>query len=298
MGRVLVTGGAGFVGSHVVDALLARDDDVTVVDDLATGDRANVAPAATLLLADIADRDALRAAVSGRRFDAVVHCASRTKVPESMTKPELYRRVIVDGTRNVVDAASAAGARAFVNFSSGGVIYGETPTCADEERAIGPVSPYGICKAEGERLVAAASLRAVTLRPANIYGPRQRPDLEGGVVAIFLGCWRRGEPLTVYGDGTMERDYVHVADVVAAVIAAIDVSTSGVYNVGTGVATSVNALIAAMSRLLGPPPGIRSAAERPGDLRRNCVDPSKASREGLWRPRIALEEGLRLTAAS
>jgi UDP-glucose 4-epimerase len=293
--RVLVTGGAGFVGSHVADSLAARGDEIVVIDDLSTGDRANVRAGNDLRVVDVSDARALGRAVEGDRFDAVVHCAAKTKVVESFEKPDLYRRVIVDGTRNVLDAALATGARAFVNISTGGAIYGETRECADEDAELRAPSPYGQLKAEAEGLVQRAGLRGVTLRLANVYGPRQRQDLEGGVVAIFLGAWRRGEQLTVYGDGAAERDYLYVGDVAEAVCATIDASVGGVFNIGTGVATSVNALIALMTELLGPPAGVRHAPERAGEIQRSCVDPSRAAREGLWHPRTMLREGLERT---
>lgn len=297
--RVLVTGGAGFVGSHVADALAARGDLVTVVDDLSTGDRANVRAGVDLRVVDIADGPALGRVVEGLHLDAVVHCAAKTKVVQSMEQPDLYRRVIVDGTRNVVDAALATGARDLVNLSTGGAIYGETaPECANEDSPLRPLSPYGQLKAEAEGVVQLAGLRGVTLRLANVYGPRQRTDLEGGVIAIFLGAWRRGEPLTVYGDGTAERDYLYVGDVADAVLAALDAAVAGVYNIGTGAATSVNALIERMTVVLGPPAGIHHAAERAGEIQRSCVDPSKAARDGLWRARTALDEGLERTVRS
>ena len=212
--RVLVTGGAGFLGSHVVDALLARGDDVMVVDDLSTGDRANVDRHADFAVADVADLSALQRGIGSRRIDAVVHCAAKTKVVESMTKKALYERVIVGGTRNVVQTSRRLGASIFVNISTGGAIYGETPACADETVPVDPQSNYGRFKATAEKLVESSDLRAVTLRLANIYGPRQRTDLEGGVIAIFIGCWKRGEPITLFGDGSYERDYVYIADVV------------------------------------------------------------------------------------
>jgi UDP-glucose 4-epimerase len=294
--RVLVTGGAGFVGSHIVDALADRGDEVVVVDDLSTGDRANVRADVDLRVVDISDGPALGRAVEGEHFDAVVHAAAKTKVVQSMEQPELYRRVIVDGTRNVVDAALATGARDLVNLSTGGAIYGETAECAHEDVALHPPSPYGRYKAEAEGVVAGAGLRAVTLRLANAYGPRQRMDLEGGVIAIFLGAWRRKEPLTIYGDGTAERDYLYVGDIADAVLAALDAGVTGVYNIGTGVATSVNALIEAMAAVLGPPPGIHHAPARAGEIQRSCVDASKAARDGLWRPRTDLREGIEKTA--
>lgn len=297
--RILVTGGAGFVGSNVVDALVTRGDDVLALDDLSTGDRANlVSSPAELIVADIADRAATLAALGGRRFDAVVHLASKTKVGQSVEQPELYRRVIVDGTANVLEAAAAAGASRLVNFSSGGVIYGETPGgCAHEGRPIAPVSPYGACKAAAEELVGRSGMPALTLRPANIYGPRQRTDLEGGVVAIFQGCWRDGAPISVRGGGTMERDYVYVGDVADAVIAALGSDRTGVYNIGTGVATSIARLVELMTGVLGPPVGIREVPALPGELRRNCLDVSKAARDGLWRPMTSLAVGLLRTTA-
>lgn len=294
--RVLVTGGAGFIGSTIVDALEARGDLVVALDDLSTGDRLNLAPDIALRVADVSDAKALRAAVHGEGFDAVVHCASKTKVVESMEKPDLYRRVIVEGTRNVVRLAEEVHAQILVNISTGGAIYGETKACASEAVPVDPQSNYGKFKAEAEQLVAAAEIPNITLRLANVYGPRQRQDLEGGVIAIFIGRWHAGERLTVFGDGTAERDYLHVADVADAVLAALDASVTGVYNVGTGVATPVNALIDLLTEILGPPAGVDHAPPNPVEIRRSCVDPSKAARDGLWRPRVPLREGLERTS--
>jgi len=294
--RVLVTGGAGFIGSTIVDALKARGDDVVVVDDISTGDRANLAPDTALRVADVSDAKALGEAVRGEKFDAVVHCASRTKVVESMEKPDLYRRVIVEGTRNVVRLAEDARARIFVNISTGGAIYGETRVCATEAVPADAASNYGKFKAEAEQIVGAAKIPNITLRLANVYGPRQRQELEGGVIAIFVGRWKRGEKLTVFGDGSAQRDYMYVGDVVDAVLAAFGGKWKGIYNIGTGVATSVNELIAAMAEVLGPPPGITKAPERPGEVQRSCVDASRAKRDGLWQTRTGLLDGLRRTA--
>lgn len=293
--RVLVTGGAGFFGSHIVDALRARGDDVVALDDLSTGDRANLDPAVPLVIADISDRERVRDLLAGERFDAVVHAAAKTKVVESIAEPALYHRVIVNGTSNALDLAQATGAASFVNISTGGALYGETPTCATEDSPIDAPSPYGRYKAEAERLAASTpGLRAVTLRCANIYGPRQRTDLEGGVIAIFAGAWTRG-PITIYGDGSAERDYLYVADAVTAILAALDRDVTGAYNIGTGVATSVNALVEGLTALLGPPAGIVRAAAREGEIQRSCLDPSKAAREGLWRSSLPLADGLRRT---
>lgn len=296
--RVLVTGGAGFFGSHIVDALRERGDGVVALDDLSTGDRANLDPAVPLVVADISDRERIRDLLAGERFDAVVHAAAKTKVVESIAEPALYHRVIVNGTSNALDAAQAAGAVAFVNISTGGALYGETPVCATEESPIEAPSPYGRYKAEAERLAASTpGLRAVTLRFANIYGPRQRTDLEGGVIAIFAGAWTRG-PVTIYGDGSAERDYLYVADAVTAILAALDREVTGAFNIGTGVATSVNALVDQLTALLGPPTQAVRAPAREGEIQRSCLDSSKADRAGLWRSSIPLGEGLRRTVAS
>lgn len=296
--RVLVTGGAGFIGSTIVDALRARGDHVVVVDDISTGDRANLAPDTALRVADVSDAKALREAVRGESFDAVVHCASRTKVVESMEKPDLYRRVIVEGTRNVVRLGEDLHAKILVNISTGGAIYGETQACASETVRVDPTSNYGRFKAEAEQFVAAARIPNITLRLANVFGPRQRQDLEGGVIAIFVGRWRKGEKLTVFGDGSAQRDYIYVGDVVDAVLAAFTGKWKGIYNIGTGVATSVNELIVALTEILGPPPGTTMAPERPGEVQRSCVDASRAKRDGLWELRTGLVEGLRRTAGS
>jgi len=296
--RVLVTGGAGFIGSTIVDALVARGDTVVAVDDLSTGARANVATGTPLRVADVSDERQLRGALRDEAFDAVVHAASKTKVVESMEKPDLYRRVIVDGTRNIVKIADELGVRMLVNLSTGGAIYGETAACAAEDMPVEPTSNYGKYKAEAEKIVAASRVPSITLRLANVYGPRQRKDLEGGVVAIFLARWHSGEPLVVFGAGSAQRDYVFVSDVVDAVVASFAGTWHGVYNIGTGVATSVNDLIAALSEILGRPTGLSHTAARPAEIERSCVDASKAKRDGLWLPRTTLVDGLRRTAAS
>ena len=296
--RVLVTGGAGFIGSNLIDALVARGDLVIALDDLSTGSRENLAPDIPLRVADISDERSLFSAVHGEGFDVIVHAAAKTKVVESMEKVDLYRRVIVDGTRNVVKLAEDRHVQMLVNLNTGGALYGETPVCATEHAKTDPPSNYGKFKLEAERAVLEAEVPSISLRLANVYGPRQRTDLEGGVVAIFLGLWRAKRTLTVFGDGKDERDYVYVSDVVDAVTSAFAGTWTGVFNIGTGVATSVNTLIAEMAKILGPAPGVHHAPERAGgvELDRSCLDAGKAARSGLWTPRVSLDEGLRLTA--
>ena len=297
--RVLVTGGAGFVGSHVAERLVARDDAVVVLDDLSTGVAANVPRGASLVHCDVSDAADVRGALAGEHFDAVVHAAAEASVIGSIEDPARSERVNVRGTANALDLARRAGARRFVFFSTGGSIYGETPECAVEDAPLRPISPYGQHKLVGEGLVRGAGLSYAILRPANVYGPRQRGDLEGGVVAIFLQRYREGRELVVYGDGTAERDYVLAGDVAECVLAAIDDARSDTWNVGTGVATTVNDVLACLRRLLGEPAGgVHYAPARPGELQRACVDPSKAARDGLWRARHSFEDGLRALLAA
>ncbi len=291
--RVLVTGGAGFVGSHVVDALLVRGDEVVVVDDLSTGDRRNLASVADLRRADVANPGALGEACGALRLDAVVHAAAEARITVTVADPGRSERVNVGGTRNVLDLARRAGARRFVFLSTGGAMYGETALCAKETDEARPISPYGRHKLEAERLVRSGGLSHAILRLANVYGPRQRGDLEAGVVAIFLQRWRDGKELVVFGDGSAQRDWVYATDVAAAVLKSLDRDADGVWNIGTGVATSVNELIEALRRHLGEPPaGVRYAPRREGELRRSCLDPAKGARDGLWRALVSFHEGI------
>lgn len=295
--RALVTGGAGFVGSNIVDALEARGDLVVALDDLSTGDRNNLAPDIAFRHASVADEKKLFDAVHGEGFDVIVHCAAKTKVVESMEKPDLYRRVIVDGTRNVLALAEHVNARFFVNLSTGGAMYGETPECATEATPAAPDSNYGKFKLEAERIVAENEIPSITLRLANVYGPRQRTDLEGGVVAIFMKRWQERKPLTVFGDGSGERDYVFVGDVADAVMSSFTGDWTGLYNIGTGVATSVTTLIKEMTKILGPAPKIEHAPVRPIETQRSCLNARKAGRDGLWKPKTDLASGLKQTLA-
>jgi UDP-glucose 4-epimerase len=296
--RVLVTGGAGFLGSNIVDALVERGDLVVALDDLSTGDRGNLAPDIPFRHVDVSDERALDKALTGEGFDAIVHCAAKTKVVESMEKPDLYRRVIVGGTTNIARLAERLHTQMLVNISTGGAMYGETPVCANEHAPANPDSNYGRFKLEAERIIADADVPSITLRLANIYGPRQRQDLEGGVIAIFLGCWRRKKAITIYGEGTAQRDYVYVGDVADAVTSAFAGARHGVFNIGTGVPTSVNQLVAYLTELLGPPPGVIHAPARPVEVLRSCVDPHKAKHDGLWEPATDIRDGLRKTIAA
>jgi UDP-glucose 4-epimerase len=288
--RVLVTGGAGFIGSHVVDALLERGDEPHVVDDLSKGQVSNLPGAVALYVLDMTSSPLDR--LFATTFAAVVHCAAQTNPVRSTGDPALDRRINVDGLRRVLEGASTSGASRFVFVSSGGAIYGETPTAATEETPPRPQNPYGRHKLEGERIVAAAPVAGISLRLSNVYGPRQRADAEGGVVSIFADRIAAGLPIGIFGDGAQERDFVHVADVVSAIMLALDdTSMTGAWNVGTGVATSVNDLAALMIEASGEHAMIERQPAR-GEVMRSCIDPSKLRATGRWAPRRSLASAL------
>jgi len=288
--RAVVTGGAGFIGSHLVDGLVARGDEVTVVDDLSTGRREFVNEAATLLVHDVREPFEVEA-------DVVYHLAAQADVGTSMERPGFDAAVNVVGTVNALEAARAAGAR-LVLSSTGGAIYGDVERPADEDAERRPVSAYGIAKLAAEAYVAGWNrihgFRHVVLRLANVYGPRQSPELEGGVVSIFMERLARGEETLVFGDGEQSRDFVYVGDVVAAMLAG-EAAAGGIFNIGTGIETSVNDLHRLCARTVGVDAQPRHVDARPGDARRSVLDVARAERELGWRPQIPLEEGLRLT---
>ena len=289
--RAVVTGGAGFIGSHVVDALVARGDEVTVVDDLSTGRREVVHEAATLVVHDVREPFEVEA-------DVVYHLAAQADVGTSMKRPGFDAAVNVVGTVNALEAARAAGAR-LVFSSTGGAIYGEVlDRPADEDADRRPVSAYGIAKLAAETYIEGWNrihgTGHVVLRFANVYGPRQSAGLEGGVVAIFMERLARGEETLVFGDGKQSRDFVYVGDVVAAVLAGLE-AAGGTFNIGTGVETSVNDLHRLCAHALGVEAEPRHLAARPGDARRSVLDVARADRGLGWRPQVSLEEGLRQT---
>lgn len=293
--RVVVTGGAGFIGSHVVDALLARGDEVHVVDNFATGRRENLSSAAMLHEHDI--RESLTAIFDEIEPDAVVHLAAQADVGTSVAQPLLDAKVNVLGTLNVLEAARPHGARV-VFSSTGGAIYGECDGPAPEDSPRRPLSPYGTAKLAAEEYLATWNrlhgTSHVALRFANVYGPRQLAKLEGGVVAIFTDRLRAGEGVTIFGDGEQTRDFVFVGDVVGAVIAAID-HDGGTFNVGTGTEVSVNELFEACRRVAGIDVEPAYAPARAGEILRSVLDASLAERELGWRPQASLEQGLTTT---
>jgi UDP-glucose 4-epimerase len=291
--RALVTGGAGFIGSHLVDALVARGDEVTVVDDLSTGRRELLDPSATLVEHDIREPFETDA-------ELVFHLAAQADVGTSMARPAFDSQVNVVGTVNVLEAARATGAHV-VFSSTGGAIYGAVDGPAPEDAPLRPVSAYGLAKRAAEVYVDGWNRihgsGHVVLRLANVYGPRQSSALEGGVVAIFLERLRNGEPTAIYGDGTFTRDFVHVDDVVRAALLAGE-RRGGVFNIGTGRETSIAELHAICERAVGVSAPPRFEPPRPGDAARSVLDTSFAARELGFTASVGLADGIAATVAA
>ena len=299
--NIVVTGGAGFIGSHVAEAYLAAGHAVWIVDNLATGKRANVPAGAYFVHADINDA-AVRRLLSDERIEAVSHHAAQMSVRHSVADPLFDARSNVLGLLNLLEGAREAGCRTFILASSGGTVYGElTAFPATEEHSTHPLSPYGISKLAGEHYLEfyrlEYGLRTVALRYANIYGPRQDPHGEAGVIAIFSQALLAGQPITINGDGAQTRDYLFVADVVGANLAALTTDVHGPFNVGTGIETDVNALATHLQRLTGATDRAQHGPAKPGEPRRNVLDCGRAARELGWHPKVALEDGLATTVA-
>jgi UDP-glucose 4-epimerase len=303
----VVTGGAGFIASNLVDALIARGDRVTIIDNLSTGKRANLEDAlargATLEVADVREADVVREIVAAAHPEVVFHLAAQIDVRYSVDHPRGDAESNVLGTIAVLEAAHAAGARRLINTSTGGGLYGDAeliPT--PEDYPIRPLAPYGQGKyaAEGYCGLYARlhGFSTVSLRYGNVYGPRQDVHGEAGVVAIFCGHLVEGRAPTVYGDGRQTRDWVNVADVVRANLLAADSELTEPINIGTGTETSVLDLIGALNEvselpLLEP----RFEPERPGEVRRSCLDVNRAAQELAWEARVSLGDGLRTILA-
>jgi UDP-glucose 4-epimerase len=306
--KAVVTGGAGFIGSHVVDALVERGDEVTVVDDLSTGKRENLADgpgsAAELVEADIRDLRAMRDLVDRIRPQVVFHLAAQIDVRKSTADPAWDASINVLGTINLLQAALEAGVDRFVNTSTGGAIYGEGRIIpAPEDHPQAPEAPYGQSKfcAEGycDLYARLHGLSTVSLRYGNVYGPRQDPLGEAGVIAIFCGRLLEGVAPTIFGNGEQTRDYVYVGDVVRANLAAAESHATGAFNVGLGVQTSVLQLVEALREIseansfepeFAPP--------RLGEVQHIAIDPARAQGELGWEPQITLRDGLERTLAS
>ncbi|MGB5303199.1 MAG: NAD-dependent epimerase/dehydratase family protein [Gemmatimonadota bacterium] len=303
--RVLVTGGAGFIGSHVCDAFTADGWSVTALDDLSSGKEENLSTGIDLVVADIRSPEAATLIRDGG-FEVVSHHAAQIDVRISVERPDHDASINIMGLLNLLEAAVRGGVRRFLYVSSGGVVYGEPEDLPVSETAPKqPLSPYGVSKLTGEHYLhfyrQIHGLESVSLRYSNVFGPRQDPHGEAGVVAIFGRSILEGRQLTIFGDGEQTRDYVYVGDVARANVlsARLDVSDSKTmddvaFNVGTGLETSVNELASALMTVAGREVPVEHAPERPGELLRNCLDASKLEGKG-WRRAGVLEDGLLAT---
>ncbi|HEX4364153.1 MAG TPA: NAD-dependent epimerase/dehydratase family protein [Solirubrobacteraceae bacterium] len=306
--RTVVTGGAGFIGSHLVDALVARGDTVTIVDDLSSGRESNIAGAlaagAQLERADIRDREALSQIVAAAKPEAIFHLAAQVDVRLSLADPAFDARTNVEGTINVLESARALDTPRpprVVFASTGGAIYGETDVLPTPESVPAlPMAAYGQSKLCAELYLGLYrrlyGLPTIALRFGNVYGPRQDPHGEAGVIAIFCGRLRDGGRLTIFGDGSQTRDYVYVGDLVDALIRAGDRDEGGSVNVGTEEETSVLDIVGVLAELHGPgTPEPELAPARLGEIDRSCLDASRARETLGWRAHTPIAEGLRLT---
>lgn len=293
--KILVTGGAGFIGSHLVDALVAKGHEVAVLDDLSTGVRSNVPQGVRLHELDI--RSAVAAEVVRKGgFEVIYHQAAQMNVRRSVSDPAFDAEVNILGSLNLLEAAVQGGVQQVIFASSGGAGYGEQQAFpAPEEHAKQPESPYGIAKISVELYLhfyaQTHGLRYVALRYGNVYGPRQNPKGEAGVVAIFSELLLQGQQPKVNGTGTQTRDYVHVADVVRANLLALQAKENGAYNIATGTETSVVELLALLQKVAGTHMDPAFVPGKAGEQQRSVLDISKAKRDLGWEPQVGLEEG-------
>jgi UDP-glucose 4-epimerase len=297
--KILVTGGAGFIGGHVVDSYLAAGHEVVVIDDLSTGRRGNLNPRARFYEMDIQASE-VGEMLERERPEVLNHHAAQMDVRRSVADPVFDARVNVVGFLNLMEQGRRHGLRRVVFASSGGTVYGEQerfPAVEDHPKA--PLSPYGVTKLATENYLhfyaATHGLSYVALRYANVYGPRQNPHGEAGVVAIFTLKLLRGEQPIINGDGKQTRDYVYVDDVVQANLASLESAFSGPVNIGTGIESDVNALFHALRAIIDSNAPERHGPAKPGEQARSVLDPGVAREVLGWRPRVALAEGLRRT---
>lgn len=296
--KVLVTGGAGFIGSHLVDRLIALGHEVSILDNLSTGKKEHINPRAHFYEMDIADESISRV-FEKHDPGMVFHLAAQIDVRKSVKEPLFDARSNIMGTINLLTRSVLYGIEKFIFSSSGGVIYGDTPEPAVEENPPRPISPYGVAKLAGEGYIKCFGewngLDYSILRYANVYGPRQDPKGEAGVVSIFIGQILHGEESKLFGDGKLERDYIFIDDVVQANIACIERGSSGTYNIGTGIPTSVEKLHGKISRVMKKQNDTIYLPKRAGELERNVLNIKRAARELNWKPTVDLKDGLQRT---
>jgi UDP-glucose 4-epimerase len=297
--KVLVTGGAGFIGSHVCDALLSRGHEVIALDNLSSGKKENLDPRVRLAVLDIRSAESAEL-IERERPQALFHLAAQMDVRKSVEDPRYDAEANILGFLNLLEASRKHGVKKVVFSSTGGAIYGEQDVFpAPESHATRPVSPYGVSKASGELYLgfyrAQYGLQSVALRYANVYGPRQNAHGEAGVVAIFSQRLVGGKPCTIFGTGEQTRDFVYGPEVAEANALALERDVQGAINIGTGVETSVNEMYRGLAEAAGSREPAQHAPAKPGEQLRSCVDPSLAKKVLGWEPRVTLREGLRRT---
>ncbi len=301
--RSLVTGGAGFIGSHLVDSLVELGHEVLVIDNLSSGRRENVNPRAELKVLDICDEEAIFKSIHDFSPNYIHHYAAQIDARLSVKKPSYDARINIIGSINVIKAGVKAGAEKFIYISSGGAIYGEPLYCpVPEDHPINPVSPYGLSKYTVEeylRLIhCQTNLPYVCLRYPNVYGPRQDPHGEAGVLAIFSQAMLEGKPLTIFGDGSATRDYLFVSDVVRSNLLVTNNVPTGSYNIGSGVETSVKEIFHLLADALSYKKKPTYSSPKLGDINHICLDCNKAKKELGWEPIVNLKEGIDLLLQS
>ena len=297
--RILVTGGAGFIGSHLIDALVASSaDEVSVLDDFSTGKRYRLNPKATFYQIDLRAGAAVASAVAKIKPEVIVHLAAQMDVRRSVADPAFDAQVNLIGFLNLIESARAHGLKRVIFSSSGGAIYGEQEDLPTKEDApLLPVSPYGVAKLATEAYLffykVQYGIDYLALRFGNVYGPRQDPHGEAGVVAIFCGRILDGKPVTIYGTGAQTRDYVYVGDVVRAIVAALKSNASGLaLNIGTGIETTVNQLYSTLAGIADFPTHPEYGPAKAGEQMRSVISPARAAEVLAWRPETNLEDGL------
>lgn len=289
--RVLVTGGAGFIGSHVVDCLLVLGKEIIVLDNLSSGNPSYLPQGVPLIQFDISD-PAVVERIAVTRPDAIVHCAAQVSVPRSMLDPARDRAVNLVGMEHVIVGAQHAGGCRVVFLSTGGGIYGEVEQPATETNLPCPKAYYSVHKYTAERYLEMSGLPYAIARLSNVYGPRQRRDLEGGVVAILARNLAAHEPIVIYGDGEQRRDFLYVSDAADAIVTMLTAGVDGLWNVGTGRATSINDLLAAAEKIFGPATSVLHEQARVADICSSVLSAEKIAVELGWRVQRSLEDGL------
>ncbi|HZQ04953.1 MAG TPA: NAD-dependent epimerase/dehydratase family protein [Anaerolineae bacterium] len=301
--RILVTGGAGFIGSNVVDAYLAEGHSVAVVDDLSTGKKSNLNSHIEFYDADIRDNRALTQIFDKFQPEMISHQAAKADVRESLQKPQLYADVNIIGSLNLLEQARRVGTRKVIYAGTGGATYGEPQYLpVNEEHPVNPLDPYGASKHQVEHYLFLYhhnyGLNYTVLRYPNVYGPRQNPFGEAGVIAIFTYKMLNGETPTIFGNGEKQRDFCYVGDVARANVLSLDKGDHQIYNIGSGVGTTINTIYEKLQKATGYPQPVHYAPDKPGEVSKIYLDLTKAKRDLGWEATVSLDEGLQRTVDS